>query len=49
MAGIKQLAILVSANGYGHIRRQILIASELLKQNTNLNVQLLTRSFRDSS
>jgi len=39
MAGIKQLAILVSANGYGHIRRQILIASELLKQNTNLNVQ----------
>lgn len=39
MAGTKHLAILVSANGYGHIRRQILIASELLKQNSNLHVQ----------
>ena len=39
MAGTKHLAILVSANGYGHIRRQILITSELLKQNSNLQVQ----------
>ena len=39
MAGTKHLAILVSANGYGHIRRQILITSELLKQNSNLHVQ----------
>lgn len=39
MAGTKHLAILVSANGYGHIRRQILIASELLKQNSNLHVK----------
>ena len=38
MAEKKHLAILVSANGYGHIRRQILIATELLKQNSNLQV-----------
>ena len=38
MAGTKHLAILVSANGYGHIRRQILIATELLKHNSNLRV-----------
>lgn len=38
MAETKHLAILVSANGYGHIRRQILIATELLKQNSNLRV-----------
>jgi len=38
MAGTKYLAILVSANGYGHIRRQILIATELLKHNSNLRV-----------
>ena len=38
MAGTKHLAILVSANGYGHIRRQILIATDLLKQNLNLRV-----------
>ena len=38
MAGTKHLAILVSANGYGHIRRQILIATELLKHNSNLQV-----------
>ena len=38
MAGTKHLAILVSANGYGHIRRQILIATELLKHNSNLRI-----------
>lgn len=38
MAGTKHLAILVSANGYGHIRRQVLIATDLLKQNLNLRV-----------
>jgi hypothetical protein len=38
MMGKKYLAILVSANGYGHIRRQILIAAELLKAHSNLRV-----------
>lgn len=39
MVGTKYLAILVSANGYGHIRRQILIATELLKANSSLQVR----------
>ena len=36
MAEVKTLAILVSANGFGHIRRQILIARELMLRHKNL-------------
>ena len=38
MAGVKTLTILVSANGYGHIRRQILIARELLHRFRNFQI-----------
>lgn len=38
MAGVKTLTILVSANGYGHIRRQILIARELLHRFDNFRI-----------
>ena len=36
MVEVKTLAILVSANGFGHIRRQILIARELMLRHKNL-------------
>jgi len=36
MAKVKTLAILVSANGFGHIRRQISIARELMLRHKNL-------------
>ena len=38
MAGVKTLTILVSANGYGHIRRQILIARELLRRFSDFRI-----------
>lgn len=38
MAKSKTLAVLISANGYGHIRRQILVAEELLHRFFNLKI-----------
>ena len=38
MARVKTLTILVSANGYGHIRRQILIARELLRRFSDFRI-----------
>ena len=38
MAGVKTLTILVSANGFGHIRRQILIARELLRRFSDFRI-----------
>jgi|688.fasta_scaffold90004_3 hypothetical protein len=41
----KVLGVIVSANGFGHLRRQLEIASELLQRNTNLHINLaLTES-----